>query len=337
MSHLTLHIPIRPVALRLFAALAAMLLLPLAGRAQADAQFSHYFEIPGYYNPGAVGTTDLVKIRAGMRMQWVGIKNAPQTFAGTVDMPFKLLEKRWGVGALIQQESLGLYRNMTLGAQVAYKQPLFKGVLSIGARVGMLEQSFKGSEAFTPGGDDFHQPSDEAIPTQDIKGNGLDLGAGLFYTYPAFWAALSATHLNSPTVKMNAESGQNTSEKNYEFNFPRTFYFMAGSNIKLKNTLFEVMPSILVKSDLVFTSWEATARCRYNKLLTGGVGYRWRDCVYITLGAEFKNVYLGYSYDIPTTALIRGSMGSHEIFVGYSLKLDLSDRNRNRHKSIRIM
>lgn len=338
MSHLRFPISLRLGSLlRSLAVLAAWLLLPRSAAAQADAQFSQYFELPAYYNAAAVGTTDLVKIRAGVRMQWLGIKNAPQTFAGTVDMPFKLLEKRFGVGALIQQESLGLFRNMTLGAQMAYKQPLLKGVLSVGAQVGMLEQSFKGNEVYIPGGDDFHQPSDDAIPRQDIKGNALDLGAGLFYSHPLFWAGLSATHLNSPSVKMNAESGAGTSEKNYEFRLGRTFYFMGGSNIKLKNTLFEVMPSILVKTDLTFTGCEATARCRYNKLLTGGVGYRWRDSVYLLFGAEFKNVYLGYSYDIPTTAIIHGSMGSHEIIVGYSMKLDLSDKNRNRHKSIRIM
>ena len=136
---------------------------------------------------------------------------------------------------------------------------------------------------------------------------------------------------------MNAESGADSNEKNYEFQMGRTFYFMGGSNIPVKNTLFEVIPTVLVKSDLTFTSWEATARCRYNKFLTGGIGYRWKDAVYLTLSAEFKGFYLGYSYDYPTSAIVRASSGSHEIFAGYSLKLDLSDKNRHRHKSIRIM
>ena len=305
--------------------------------AQSDAQFSQYYEIQNYYNAGAIGTTDLLKIRGGARLQWVGIKKAPQTFLVAADMPFKFLGKRFGTGLVMQQESMGLFSNLTLGAQIAYKLKLFKGTLSIGAQIGFIDQSFKGSEVYIPDGDDYHQPEDNAIPKQDIRGNAFDVGAGILYTHKWFWAGISGTHLNSPSMKMNAESGENGNEKNYEFQMGRTLYFMAGSNIPIKNTLFEVMPSVLVKTDFTFTSWEATARCRYNKFLTAGLGYRWNDAVYLVLSAEFKNFYLGYSYDYPTSAIAKASSGSHEIFAGYSLKLDLSDKNRHRHKSIRIM
>lgn len=91
-------------------------------RAQSDAQFSQYFEVPNYYNAAAVGTTDLLKIRGGARLQWVGIQGAPKTFVVAADMPFMLFKKRFGVGLVMQQESMGLYKNLNLGAQVAYKQ-----------------------------------------------------------------------------------------------------------------------------------------------------------------------------------------------------------------------
>ncbi len=324
----------------LFRAILIIQVFATAGQdaaAQADAQFSQYFEVPNYYNAAAIGTTDLLRIRGGARLQWVGIENAPKTFLGAADMPFKLFGKRFGVGLVMQQESLGLFKNMTVGAQVAYKQKLFKGTLSIGAQIGFIDQSFKGSEVYIPDDDDYHQSTDDAIPKQDIRGNTFDMGLGVFYSHKWFWAGLSATHLNSPSVRLNAESGENGNEKNYEFQMGRTLYFMGGSNIPIKNTLFEVIPSVLLKSDFTFTTWEATARCRYNKFLTAGVGYRWEDTVYVVLSAEFKGFYLGYSYDYPTSAIARASSGSHEIFAGYSLKLDLSDKNRHRHKSVRIM
>ncbi|MDE6438115.1 MAG: PorP/SprF family type IX secretion system membrane protein, partial [Muribaculaceae bacterium] len=184
---------------RLLPLLLAML-CATAARAQSDAQFSQYYEVPNYYNPAATGTTDLLKIRAGMRMQWVGIHNAPRTFAGVADMPFKFLGKRFGVGLVMQQESYGLYSNMNLGAQLSYKQKIFKGLLSAGVQIGFVDQSFKGSEVYIPEDDDYHQGSDDAIPQQDIKGNAFDVGLGLMFTHKWFWAALSATHLNSPTM-----------------------------------------------------------------------------------------------------------------------------------------
>lgn len=313
------------------------LIAALKANAQSDAQFSQYFELPNYYNAGAVGTTDLLKIRGGARLQWVGIHGAPKTFVVAADMPFMLFKKRFGVGLVMQQESMGLYKSLNLGAQVAYKQKLFKGTLSIGAQFGFVDQSFKGSEVFIPDQDDFHQPNDEAIPKQDIRGNAFDVSAGVFYTHPKFWVGISGTHLNAPSVSLNAESGENSEEKNYEFHIGRTLYFMAGSNIKVKNTLFEVMPSALVKTDFTFTTWEATLRSRYNKFLTFGVGYRWKDAVYAVLSAELKGFYIGFSYDYPTSTIAKASSGSFEIFAGYSLKLDFSEKNRNRHRSVRIM
>ena len=83
---------------------AILALCPQKAAAQADAQFSQYFEVPNYYNAGAIGTTDLLKIRAGARMQWVGIKNAPSTFLVAADMPFKFINKRFGVGLVMQQK-----------------------------------------------------------------------------------------------------------------------------------------------------------------------------------------------------------------------------------------
>lgn len=112
---------------------------------------------------------------------------------------------------------------------------------------------------------------------------------------------------------------------------------MAGGNIPVKNTLFEVMPSVIVRSDFTFTNWEVTGRVRYRKFLTAGVGYRYNDAVTLLLGAEFKGITFCYSYDYATSAIAKASSGSHELFVGYSLKLDFSEKNRHRHKSIRII
>ena len=305
--------------------------------AQVDAQLTQYFEVPNYYNPSAIGTTDFIKIRGDMRMQWVGIENAPQSIALAADMPLKFLNQKFGVGLVMQNETMGLYSNMVLGAQLGYKFKLLKGEFSAGVQVGLLNQQFKGSEVFIPDNDDYHESADDAIPTTDIGGNAFDLGVGVFYTHKLFWAGVSCTHLTSPTITLNAESGEGGNEKNYEFKADRTLYFMAGSNIPLKNTLFEIIPSVLVKSDFSFITGEITGRVRYNKFLSAGIGYRYDDAIMAMIGAEYKNFYLGYSYDYHMSEIAKASSGSHEIMLGYKLKLDFSEKNKNKHKSIRIM
>lgn len=305
--------------------------------AQTDAQFSQYYEVPSLYNPSAIGLTDFVRIRGGVRMQWVGIDGAPQDFVGTADMPLKLLGQRFAVGVAFTSDKAGLYNSLNAGAQIAYSRKLFGGQLRTGLQAGFYDQGFKGSEVYIPDDDDYHESNDDGIPTQDVHGTALDLAFGLWYTHRYFCVGISATHLTAPTVKMTTESTSSEGELNYEFQARRTVYFTAQSNIPINNTLFEIVPSVLVKSDFNFTTGEATLRCRYNKFLTFGVGYRWRDAVTATIGAEFKNIFIGYSYDYATSAIAKASSGSHEIFAGYSLKLDMSDKNRHRHKNIRIM
>lgn len=305
--------------------------------AQVDAQFTQYYAVPTFYNAGATGDTDFVRLRGGTRLQWMGIDNAPKSFLITGDMPFKFIGKRFGTGLVMQQESLGLYKNLNIAAQLSYKHKLFGGVLSAGLQVGIISETFKGSEVYIPDDDDYHESTDDAIPTTDLTGTSLDLGLGVYFTHKLFWAGVSCQHVNNPTITFNAASGESTNEKNYEFKAGRILYFMAGSNIPIKNTLFEVIPSVLVKSDFTFTTAEITGRVRWRKFLSLGVGYRYDDAVSLVLGAELKNFYIGYSYDYPTSAISKASSGSHEIFAGYSLKLDLSDKNKNKHKSIRIM
>lgn len=318
----------------------AVLLVPASLRAQTDPQLTQYYEVPTLYNPAAVGSAgDFIAIRGAGRLQWVGIDGAPRTFIGTANMPFKLFNKRFGVGVVAQQESIGLYKSLNIGAQLGFKFRKFGGEFTGALQFGMYDQRFNGSEVYIPDQDDFHQGTDDAIPTTDIHGTAFDLAAGIYFSRPRWYAGLSMTHLTSPTITMGGENGgSETSQQNvYEFNAPRTLYFTAGCNIPLKNTLFELMPSMLAKTDFTNTSAEVTARARYNKFISFGIGYRWDDAVIATIAAEIKNFFIGYSFDYATSSIHSASSGSHEIVVGYSYKLNLGEKNKNRHRSIRIM
>ena len=299
-------------------------------KAQVDNQYTQYYMVPGYYNPSAIGNTDYIHITLGSRAQWVGIKHAPLAFVGLADMPFKFLNKRFATGVSINQTSMGLYSGLNASAQLAYKHRLFGGTLSGGFQVGLVNEKFKGSEIIEIGGEE----ADDAIPKTDVSGNALDLGVGLHYQHKYWWAGISATHLTEPSVEMKAEGNE---EDLYIFEAGRTYYFMAGGNIPIKNTLFELQPSVFVKTDFNLFQAEATMRVRYNKFITGGVAYRHNDAVSLVAGVEIKNFVVGYSYDYPISDISKATSGSHEVFVNYNVKLNLGEKNKNKHKSIRLM
>lgn len=335
--------------LRHIFALLALATLALPARSQTDVLLSQAYAMPTLYNPGYAGSTDMLRLRAAGRLQWIGIKHAPRAFVGAADMPLTLLGKTFGVGAVVAQESYGLYSTLQLGAQAGFKLKKFGGTWSIGVQAGMFDQGFKGSEVILPDDDDFHEGNDDGLPTMDVHGTAFDMAAGISYTHKNFTAGFSCTHLLSPTVTLRTSSGSGSTsgggmgrassdlENEYVYQAKRTFYFQAQGNIPVKNTLFDILPSVLVASDLTNTTAVVLARARYRKFLSFGAGYRWNDAVVATVSAEFKNFFVGYSFDYSTSSLARASSGSHEVFVGYSLRIDNGDKNKNKHKSIRIM
>lgn len=308
--------------------------------AQTDPQMGQFYRLKPQFNPAAIGLEDYININGGARLQWVGIDGAPQSFLATADMPFKFLDRRFATGVVLRQESIGLFSSINAAAQLGFKFRKFGGEFTAGVQFGLFNQKFKGSEVFLPDGDDFHQGNDDAIPTTDLNGNALDIAAGIWYQKPRWGVGISMTHITGPTIKMGGENSgtaSSTSEQIYEFKADRTLYFIGECNIPIKNTLFEILPALLVKTDFTFYTGELTTRARYNKFLSFGIGYRWDDAVIATIAAEIKNFYLGYSYEYATGAIHSASSGSHEFVVGYRLKLNLGDRNRHRHRSIRLM
>lgn len=315
--------------------------------AQSSPLFTQYYEVPSFYNPAAIGRTDFVRVRAGGRMQWVGIDKAPQSILLTADMPVMLFEKRLGIGAVMQQDKAGLFSSMGAGLQAGYKHKLSKtrrAVLTGAFQIGVINEGFKGSEVKLNFDDDYHQATDEAIPTSDVNGNAVDMGVGVMLDHPDYYLGLSVTHLNAPSIDFSGEAVATTNDpstgadaKRYRFDIKRQMYLIGGYNIPLKNTLFEIMPSVLGATDFTDYTFEVTARARWKKFITAGIGYRYQDAVSVSLSADYKGFFMGYSYDYPVSAISKVSSGSHELVAGYSFKLDLNEKNRFKHKSILTM
>ena len=309
----------------------------VSGKAQDELMLTQHWAIPTFYNPANSGNTDYLRIRGGARLQWLGIENAPRSFFGAADTPFMLGGKRIGAGITAMQESLGLFSNLNLGVQISYKFKLGKGILSIGVQPAYYNSQFKGSKVVLPDNDDYHQGSDTSIPTQDLTGNHFDLSAGVSYSLNWLTVGVSCMHIMDPTVNLNLQGSSSNEAQQYQTELPRQLYLIADGNIPLKNSLFELQPSLLLTSNLEGFTGEIDMRSTYNKFLTFGVAYRYQDAVGMTICGEYKNFFLGYAYEYPLSGINKASSGSHEIVAGYSLKLDFSGKNKNKHRSIRIM
>lgn len=302
-----------------------VLFLPvLTALAQQEPSFAHYWAMEPSFNPAAAGKESKLNVTGAYAMTLTGFENAPKTMNIGADMPLMLLNAYHGVGVQLMNDQIGLFTHQRLALQYAYKHRMFGGMLSVGLQVGMLSEKFRGSEA------DLETPDDPAFTKTDASGMGLDLSAGLYYTHRNWYAGLSVLRATAPAIELGDRSILNIS---------RMYYLTGGYNIKLRNPFFTIHPSVLAHTDGTVYRVDVTTRVKYThdkKMLYAGFAYSPTNSVTALVGGNFHGVTLGYSYEVYTKALKIGN-GSHELFVGYQMELDLSKKGRNRHQSVRIL
>jgi type IX secretion system PorP/SprF family membrane protein len=297
-------------------------------QAQWDAQISQYWVTKTYYNPAFAGETKDMQTGILSRQQWVGVDNAPKTFIVFSSMPMSFLGRQHGVGVLAMTESIGLFKNTLMGGQYAYKKKFKNNVLNIGVQVGMSSITFDASQIHIPSDGDYHQTEDEAKPISGEQTSTLDANIGVAWQTPNYYVGFSTSHITEPSFDLG---------ENHTSYIARGYYLMGGYNIKLRNPLYQLQPSFLVKSDLVVTQYDLTARMVYNKMFNGGISWRKDDGFVFLLGVSFKSIDAGYAYDLSTSAIGQVSKGSHEFYVRYNMPINKPKQNKNSHKSVRIL
>ena len=301
-----------------------LLFAAVAAQAQFDTHFTHYWALQGYYNPAVAGLSGRLNIYGTYAMQMAGYTNAPATMLVGADMVLPTEKKNQAVSANLYNESIGLFTNQRLFAGYAYRFGLLGGRLAIGASVGSLEQKFDGSKV------EAEEAGDDAFPSSEVDGMGLDLTTGMHYIHPLFYAGMSVMHVTAPTIELGEA---------HEIKIDPTLYFSGGCNIQLKNPLLSIQPSLQVMTDLQAWRADLTLRGTYTydeKRYYAGLTYSPMTSVAILLGGEINSVSFGYAYELFTSGvgLIHGS---HDLYVGYVMDLDLFKKGKNKHKSIRIL
>ncbi len=295
-------------------------------QAQQDPKFSQNMFLAPHYNPGSVGSSDKICLAAAFRNQWTGLPDAPITTIFTADMPINLLGRTHGIGVSLMNDNLAFNNDFLFSASYAFRMDVGQGSLGIGANVGLANQAltpdWNGADIITP-------DTDDAIPKNGGSVFGFDMGLGVFYNTEKLYVGLSTTHLNQTSFTYPEEIA--------ETKLIRHYYLMAGYNIQLANPMFEIMPSLMIQSDLRSNLIYLNTNLRYNKRFWGGVSYSVGGALTALFGIELMNgIKLGYSYDFELSPLLKYNSGSHEVTVRYCFDLSV-DKSPQKYKSIRFL
>ncbi|MBP6635387.1 MAG: PorP/SprF family type IX secretion system membrane protein [Paludibacter sp.] len=298
---------------------------------QFDARFSQYMFNNTAHNPAAVGESGMIDLALQHRLNWVGIPNAGNTTALSLNSPLKMENSLHGLGLSVTMDEFGFFITQSFHIQYAYKKRLGEGVLSLGAQAGFVSLTFAGDSVanhpITIG--EFHNiSSDPEIPTTSVVGNEFDAGVGVWYATKNWYSGLSYLHLNQPTIDWGTNS---------QVDLFGMINFTAGYQQKLLNPKYELKPSLFLRSDFRSFQIEMGSRLEYDNKFWGGMAYRLQDAVVVMAGMNIAGgLSLGYAFDIPANRLITSSWGSHELVLSYSFEYVFT-KSKTKYKSIRIL
>ena len=276
------------------------------------------------FNPATVGKQSKLNVVAAYALDMEGFEHNPRTMYLSGDIPFYALKNRHGAGVSFLNDQIGLFTHQRFTLQYSLKRKFLGGVIGLGAQVSLVNESLDGTKV------DVDDTGDPAFSTTDVNGNGADLGVGVYYQKTTWYLGASVLHANSPVISLGESN---------ELKLDASYYFTGGYNIKFRNPFLMMKPSILVKYD--DATWRADITCRMmyqheNKQMYAGMTYSPNHSVTFLVGGRFHGVMLGYSYELYTSTPTLEN-GSHELFLGYQMDVNVMKSGRNIHKSVRIL
>ncbi len=303
-----------------------------SGAFAQDIHFSQFFNAPLMLNPALTGKVNgTFRVGVNYRNQWFGALNGRTSFstpALSFDAPIVLNNgDAVGVGAYIvnDQSSGGLYSRLQFFVTGAYHKALGKDnkhALSIGLQAGYIQRRLDINKILFQSqiGSDFNADPAAVASGENIDGttSNVDINTGIMWGSKIsqkffFYTGVGLFNIIQPfnTFTQNADD------------LMRRVNASAGIDARLSKR-FSLLPSFIYQ-------WQAKAQ-ETNVGLSGaidvsdafvlyaGAYYRVKDAVIPYLGADFKGVRLGVSYDVNASSLGQidgGSNGSVELSFMY--------------------
>jgi type IX secretion system PorP/SprF family membrane protein len=297
-----------------------------AAEAQQDPQFSQNRFNQLAVNPGFAGSSGLINFSILNRFQWVGFPGAPVTTVFNTDAAIHLIGSNDGIGFSVINDAIGFEKNISVGLNYSWRTRLGNGTLGSGVSLGLMNKNIN-LDMTGIDGSDLVNLSDPSLPKGKAGGVMADIGLGFYYQHKDYELAVSARHLNQPTLSFD-QSGI--------YSLRRHYYLNGSYTLQMADERLQALPSFFFKTDA--TTWQADLNMTilFDRRIWGGIGYRIGDAIIITAGTELWNgIKFGYSYDMSVSALSRYNAGSHEFFLAYSVLL--FKKHNHKYKSVRFL
>ncbi|MEZ5071173.1 MAG: type IX secretion system membrane protein PorP/SprF [Bacteroidales bacterium] len=293
--------------------------------------FSQYVLNGFLINPAMAGHDGFTSFNTTARQQWLGFKEAPQTYSASwqtrllkrsyriVNNPIRQknmvlpsTKGRVGIGAYVINDVNGNVARTGGAFNYAYHIFMQNTQLSFGLSAKLFQyRIYKESLTFDVDGDPVLSGNFNSVAYSP------DFDFGVFVRGRDFFAGVSVSNLMEASILIG--SNELPDYKTY-----RHYWVLAGYNLGL-NSDYSLEPSVLLKTT---ENWnpqgDLSLKLLYNDQYWGGISYRTNNSLIALLGIRVESLYLGYSFDYSLAEISHFSYGSHEINL--SVKIGSSAR-----------
>lgn len=269
--------------------------------------YNLYFKNPFLYNPAYAGDGPTTQAFLTYRNQWVGIPEAPETQAFTIDGPVK---ENVGLGFAFVNDTDNIIGRTGATLNYSYKLAFTdEERLAFGLAGGITQNRIYF---------DRINANDDTDPTllraMDNR-TSIDGSFGVVYQRKQLGASFAAHQLFANSLKF-----ENSSQfRSVNFKLIRHYIATIQYDFNLKPDVLDLRPILLVRSAQgLAPQVELTTLLHYRKDQWLGLSYRHESSFIASVGTNFYERFsVGYSYEIPTSQFVRYNGGSHEFMIGY--------------------
>ena len=314
------------------------LILFLISTALTSAQqlpiYSQYMLNSFLLNPAVVGHEGYTAVNLTAREQWLGLENAPSTYAlsgqtrllknsfisrsASIRRRQRVMSRsgRIGLGCYVFTDRNGAFNRTGIQGTYAYHITMSTYQLSFGISFTGFQFRIDEDKIKT------YDPTDRLLIEAGKSALIPDANFGIYYSDRHIYAGISGLQLFQSTLKLSESEG-------IGFKMVRHYFVMAGYRFDIIDFLF-AEPSFLLKTtEKMIAQVDMNLKLYIKEDYWAGISYRTggrRDIfeeptegtgssIIVMAGARVDKFFFGYAFDYTFSSIGKYSIGSHEIML----------------------
>ncbi len=240
------------------------------------------------YNPATTGENPWLTAFVNSHLQWVGFEGAPRVNTFGIHSP---ITKKMGIGLNILNSKHSIFNYLNAKLSYSYKLNFAKdNFLRFGISAGVINNSVAFSNAVN------YDLSDTKQINSDYNLTGFAASAGLFYKFKNL-----EIHASLPQL--------------YELDETSLYVISSvGYDLLAQKPVWDLKPSVMIKASETGTAqFDINLTAMWNKTFWANLAYRTNKSFIVGFGINYKNIGLGYAFELNPAPMNKMANGTHEI------------------------